>query len=75
MFNPFVDFSNFTTEQLNEKKSELQKKVMGVSNDRIRDQIYAMINQIDLMLYDRHVLEKNKQIDELEEHDTSLSIG
>ena len=75
MFNPFVDFSNFTTEQLNEKKSELQKKVMGVSNDRIRDQIYAMINQIDLMLYDRHVLEKNKQIDELEEHDNSLSIG
>tara|TARA_S200000501_G_scaffold285007_1_gene269318 strand:- start:330 stop:557 length:228 start_codon:yes stop_codon:yes gene_type:complete len=75
MFNPFVDFSNFTTEQLNEKKSELQKKVMGISNDRIRDQIYAMINQIDLMLYDRHVLEKNKQIDELEEHDNSLSIG
>ena len=58
MFNPFVDFSNFTTEQLNEKKSELQKKVIGISNDRIRDQIYAMINQIDLMLYDRHVLEK-----------------
>ena len=75
MFNPFVDFSNFTTEQLNEKKSELQKKVMGISNDRIRDQIYAMINQIDLMLYDRHVLEKSKQIDELEEHDNSLSIG
>ena len=75
MFNPFVDFSNFTTEQLNEKKSDLQKKVMGISNDRIRDQIYAMINQIDLMLYDRHVLEKNKQIDELEEHDNSLSIG
>lgn len=75
MFNPFVDFSNFTTEQLNEKKSELQKKVMGISNDRIRDQIYAMINQIDLMLYDRHILEKNKQIDELEEHDNSLSIG
>jgi len=75
MFNPFVDFSNFTTEQLNEKKSELQKKVMGISNDRIRDQIYAMINQIDLMLYDRHVLEKNKQIDELEEHNDSLSIG
>ena len=75
MFNPFVDFSNFTTEQLNEKKSELQQKVMGISNDRIRDQIYAMINQIDLMLYDRHVLEKNKQIDELEEHDNSLSIG
>ena len=75
MFNPFVDFSNFTTEQLNEKKSELQKKVMGISNDRIRDQIYAMINQIDLMLYDRHVLEKNKQIDDLEEHDNSLSIG
>ena len=75
MFNPFVDFSNFTTEQLNEKKSELQKKVIGISNDRIRDQIYAMINQIDLMLYDRHVLEKNKQIDELEEHDNSLSIG
>ena len=75
MFNPFVDFSNFTTEQLNEKKSELQKKVIGISNDRIRDQIYAMINQIDLMLYDRHVLEKSKQIDELEEHDNSLSIG
>ncbi len=75
MFNPFVDFSNFTTEQLNEKKSELQKKVMGISNDRIRDQIYAMINQIDLMLYDRHVLEKNKQIEDLEEHDNSLSIG
>ena len=75
MFNPFVDFSNFTIEQLNEKKSELQKKVMGISNDRIKDQIYAMINQIDLMLYDRHVLEKNKQIDELEEHDNSLSIG
>ena len=50
MFNPFVDFSNFTTEQLNEKKSELQKKVMGISNDRIRDQIYAMINQIELMI-------------------------
>ena len=75
MFNPFVDFSNFTIEQLNEKKSELQKKVMGVSNDRIRDQIYAMINQIDLMLYDRHVLEKNEQVDDLEEHDNSLSIG
>ena len=75
MFNPFVDFSNFTTEQLNEKKSELQKKVMGISNDRIRDQIYAMINQIDLMLYDRHVLEKNKQIEDVEEHDNSLSIG
>ena len=75
MFNPFVDFSNFTTEQLNEKKSELQKKVMGIGNDRIRDQIYAMINQIDLMLYDRHVLEKNKQIEDLEEHDNSLSIG
>ena len=75
MFNPFVDFSNFTTEQLNEKKSELQKKVMIVSNDRIRDQIHAMINQIDFMLYDRHVLEKNKEMQDLEDHDNSLSIG
>jgi|TARA_B100001964_G_scaffold37843_2_gene41169 hypothetical protein len=75
MFNPFVDFSNLNLEQLHEKKAELQKKIMTIRNDRIRDQISAMINQLDLMIYEKYTLQKQKELEESDDYNDSISIG
>jgi len=75
MFNPFVDFSNLNLEQLHEKKSELQKKNMTITNSRIRDQISAMINQLDLMIYEKYTLQKQKELEESDDYNDTLSIG
>ena len=75
MFNPFVDFSNLNLEQLHEKKSELQKKNMTITNSRIREQISAMINQLDLMIYEKYTLQKQKELEESDDYNDTLSIG
>ena len=53
MFNPFVDFSNLTIEQLAEKKTELTKKLMGINNLRVRDQVTGILNQIELLIAEK----------------------
>ena len=75
MFNPFVDFSNLTIEQLAEKKTELTKKLTGINNLRVRDQVTGILNQIDLLVHEKSEARLRKEYEESEDYDDSLSIG
>ena len=66
MFNPFVDFSNLTIEELTEKKIELTKKLAGIQNLRVRDQIYGILNQIDLLTQEKSEARLRKEYEENE---------
>ena len=75
MFNPFVDFSNLTVEQLAEKKTELTKKLMGINNLRVRDQVTGILNQIELLIQEKSEASLRKELESSEDYDDSLSIG
>ena len=75
MFNPFVDFSNLTVEQLAEKKTELTKKLMGIHNLRVRDQVIGILNQIELLIAEKSEASLRKELESSEDYDDSLSIG
>ena len=75
MFNPFVDFSNLTVEQLAEKKTELTKKLMGINNLRVRDQVIGILNQIELLIQEKSEESLRKELESSEDYDDSLSIG
>ena len=75
MFNPFVDFSNLTVEQLAEKKTELTKKLMGINNLRVRDQVTGILNQIELLIQEKSEESLRKELESYEDYNDSLSIG
>jgi len=75
MFNPFVDFSNLTVEQLAEKKTELTKKLMGIHNLRVRDQVIGILNQIELLIAEKSEASLRKELESSEDYDDSISIG
>ena len=75
MFNPFVDFSNLTVEQLAEKKTELTKKLMGIHNLRVRDQVTGILNQIELLIAEKSEASLRKELESSEDYDDSISIG
>ena len=75
MFNPFVDFSNLTVEQLAEKKTELTKKLMGIQNLRVRDQVTGILNQIELLIQEKSEASLRKELESSEDYDDSISIG
>ena len=75
MFNPFVDFSNLTVEQLAEKKTELTKKLMGIHNLRVRDQVIGILNQIELLIAEKSEASLRKELESSEDYNDSLSIG
>ena len=75
MFNPFVDFSNLTVEQLAEKKTELTKKLMGIRNLRVRDQVTGILNQIELLIQEKSEASLRKELESSEDYDDSISIG
>lgn len=75
MFNPFVDFSNLSVEQLAEKKTELTKKLMGIQNLRVRDQVTGILNQIELLIQEKSEASLRKELESSEDYDDSLSIG
>ena len=75
MFNPFVDFSNLTVEQLAEKKTELTKKLMGIHNLRVRDQVSGILNQIELLIAEKSEASLRKELESSEDYDDSISIG
>jgi len=75
MFNPFVDFSNLTVEQLAEKKTELTKKLMGINNLRVRDQVIGILNQIELLIKEKSEESLRKELESSEDYNDSLSIG
>ena len=75
MFNPFVDFSNLSVEQLAEKKTELTKKLMGIQNLRVRDQVRGILNQIELSIQEKSEARLRKELESSEDYDDSLSIG
>ena len=75
MFNPFVDFSNLTVEQLAEKKTELTKKLMGINNLRVRDQVPGILNQIELLIAEKSEASLRKELESSEDYDDSISIG
>jgi hypothetical protein len=75
MFNPFVDFSNLTIEQLAEKKTELTKKLMGINNLRVRDQVTGILNQIELLIAEKSEASLRKELESSEDYDDSISIG
>ena len=75
MFNPFVDLSNLTIEQLAEKKTELTKKLMGINNLRVRDQVTGILNQIELLIAEKSEASLRKELESSEDYDDSISIG
>lgn len=75
MFNPFVDFSALTVEELSEKKMELTRKLTGIQNLRVRDQIYGILNQIDLTMQEKSEARTRKEYEESNDYNDSLSIG
>ena len=75
MFNPFVDFSNLTIEELAEKKTELTKKLMGINNLRVRDQVTGILNQIELLIAEKSEASLRKELESSEDYDDSISIG
>ena len=75
MFNPFVDFSNLSVEQLAEKKTELTKKLMGIQNLRVRDQVIGILNQIELLIQEKSEASLRKELESYEDYNDSLSIG
>jgi len=75
MFNPFVDLSALTVEQLAEKKMELTRKLTGIQNLRVRDQIYGILNQIDLTMQEKSEARTRKEYEESNDYNDSLSIG
>jgi len=75
MFNPFVDFSALTVEELAEKKTELTKKLTGINNLRVRDQVTGILNQIELLIAEKSEARLRKEYEESEEYNDSLSIG
>ena len=75
MFNPFVDFSNLSVEQLAEKKTELTKKLMGIQNLRVRDQVIGILNQIELLIQEKSEASLRKELESSEDYDDSISIG
>ena len=72
MFNPFVDFSNLTIEELTEKKIELTKKLLGVQNLRVRDQIYGILNQIELLTQEKAEARLRKEYEESEDYNSDI---
>jgi len=75
MFNPFVDLSALTVEQLAEKKMELTRKLTGIQNLRVRDQIYGILNQIELSMQEKAEARSRKEYEESDDYNDSLSIG
>ena len=75
MFNPFVDFSALTVEELAEKKTELTKKLMGIHNLRVRDQVIGILNQIELLIAEKSEASLRKELESSEDYDDSISIG
>ena len=75
MFNPFVDFSALTVEELSEKKMELTRKLTGIQNLRVRDQIYGILNQIELSMQEKAEARSRKEYEESDDYNDSLSIG
>jgi|TARA_B110000914_G_C15437670_1_gene434524 hypothetical protein len=75
MFNPFVDLSALTIEQLAEKKMELTRKLTGIQNLRVRDQMYGILNQIDMTMQEKSEARTRKEYEESNDHNDSLSIG
>ena len=75
MFNPFVDFSALTVEELAEKKTELTKKLTGINNLRVRDQVTGILNQIELLIAEKSEASLRKELESSEDYDDSISIG
>ena len=75
MFNPFVDYSDATIDELTEKKIELQKKLMIINNQQVRNQILGILSQIDLTMMEKNEAKMRKEYEESEDYNDSLSIG
>ena len=75
MFNPFVDFSGATIDELTEKKIELQKKLMIINNQQVRNQILGILSHIDLTMMEKNEAKMRKEYEESEDYNDSLSIG
>ena len=75
MFNPFVYFSALTVEELAEKKTELTKKLTGINNLRVRDQVTGILNQIELLIAEKSEASLRKELESSEDYDDSISIG
>ena len=74
MFNPFINLTNLSDEELLEKRQVFLKKLNLIQNRNEQNQIIMMINQIEQEIQERREIEKFKNDDE-DEFDDSLSIG
>tara|TARA_Y100000034_G_scaffold10914_1_gene11443 strand:+ start:27793 stop:28017 length:225 start_codon:yes stop_codon:yes gene_type:complete len=74
MFNPFINLTNLSDEELLEKRQVFLKKLNLIQNRNVQNQIIMMINQIEQEIQERREIEKFKNDDE-DEFDDSLSIG
>ena len=74
MFNPFINLTNLSDEELLEKRQVFLKKRSLIQNENAQNQIIIMINQIEQEIQERREIEKFKNNDD-DEFNDSLSIG
>tara|TARA_B100000131_G_C17970023_1_gene554053 strand:+ start:690 stop:914 length:225 start_codon:yes stop_codon:yes gene_type:complete len=74
MFNPFINLTNLSDEELLEKRQVFLKKRSIIQNENAQNQIIIMINQIEQEIQERREIEKFKNNDD-DEFNDSLSIG
>lgn len=74
MFNPFINLTNLSDEELLEKRQDFLKKRSIIQNENAQNQIIIMINQIEQEIQERREIEKFKNNDD-DEFNDSLSIG
>lgn len=74
MFNPFINLTNLSDEELLEKRQVFLKKRSLIQNENAQNQIIIMIDQIEQEIQERREIEKFKNNDD-DEFNDSLSIG
>lgn len=68
MFNPLINFSQYTDTQLEEKVIELQRKYFQTSNIELKQQIAIALDNFKLELQTRQALAQQKQREQLQQN-------
>lgn len=68
MFNPLINFSQYTDTQLEEKVIELQRKYFQTSNIALKQQIAIALDNFKLELQTRQALAQQKQREQLQQN-------
>ena len=71
MFNPLINFTQYTDTQLEEKITELQKKYFQTQNPQLQQQIVVSLENFKTELETRQAIARQKQREQTESNDDS----